>query len=827
MKLFANRCNGKLVYIATLAILGLAFATGAREAKAQGAVCVGDCNNNGEVTVDDIITMVNIALGTADPSTCSAPCPDGPGVTISCIIIAVNNATIGCPDTPTSTPTTTVASTNTPTNTPLTVVITSTPTPTSSPTATATSDTPPSDVPGAGLVSSITDVMIATDGTVVTTFTLTDAKGVPIVPVLASNSDPNKARTRFAIAHIENYSGGGEFNNPFSKYVNDVNATRPAYDSGGSLATVDASAGVYSYTFKTKLPQGFDPTLTYSVGIQVDRTFLGQQLSANPVDHVVPAGGTPQLLLDVTTEQCNSCHAPLIAHGNRREVGLCVLCHAEAAVDATGTSIDFRNMIHKIHAGKDLPSVVNGAPGAKYQICGSRGCDVFAQKDANGAVAGVGFPRALEECLTCHAEGPTATYYKDRPAAAACATCHDDVNPSQVTTAAGPPGTNHFQDRGYPDGDCTFCHTPDSGKEFDISVTGAHVVPERSNQLQGLNVAITGVANHAPGQTPTFSFKVTNNAGTALTSLTGLDRLAFAISGPTTDYTVMITPTAVGGGASGMVVGPDGDGVFQYTPAASAAIPANATGTWSVGAEARRPVVLATVDPIPPKTVEEAAPNPVVTFTVDDSTAVMRRVVVDDMHCATCHGQFSKDFSIHGNLRNQTEYCVLCHNPNQSDYARRKNDAAAVAAGSPVTSIDFKRMIHKIHRGDALEQQPYLIYGFGPPPTNYSINDFGEVRFPGDLRICQTCHVDTTYLLPPYPGTALSTQVAHIDPANASLVIDGRIPPITSVCTSCHDADDALAHAETQTTSSGAEACAVCHEEGRPFAVSLMHAGRN
>ena len=111
--------------------------------------------------------------------------------------------------------------------------------------------------------------------------------------------------------------------------------------------------------------------------------------------------------------------------------------------------------------------------------------------------------------------------------------------------------------------------------------------------------------------------------------------------------------------------------------------------------------MLTTVDPIPPKTVEEAAVNPVVTFTVDDSTAMMRRVVVDDQNCATCHGEFSKDFSIHGNLRNQTEYCVICHNPNQSDDARRKLDPAAVAAASPVTSIDFKVMIHKIHSGES------------------------------------------------------------------------------------------------------------------------------
>ena len=233
---------------------------------------------------------------------------------------------------------------------------------------------------------------IGSDGQIVVTFTLTDANGIPITPVLASTTDPNQARTRFAIAHIENYSGGGELNSPFSKYVNDVNATRPAYDSGGTLGTVDAAEGIYSYTFKTKLPQGFDPALTYNVGMQVDRTYQDQQLSANPVYASVPAGGTPEALLDVTTQQCNSCHQPLIAHGNRREVALCVLCHTEAAVDAKGTTIDFRNMIHKIHAGVELPSIVAGPPGSTYQICGSRGCDVFAQKDANGMITGVGLP---------------------------------------------------------------------------------------------------------------------------------------------------------------------------------------------------------------------------------------------------------------------------------------------------------------------------------------------------------------------------------------------------------------------------------------------------
>ena len=34
------------------------------------AVCTGDCNSNGEVTVDELIVGVNIALGNAQLNTC-------------------------------------------------------------------------------------------------------------------------------------------------------------------------------------------------------------------------------------------------------------------------------------------------------------------------------------------------------------------------------------------------------------------------------------------------------------------------------------------------------------------------------------------------------------------------------------------------------------------------------------------------------------------------------------------------------------------------------------------------------------------------------------
>jgi hypothetical protein len=62
--------------------------------------CVGDCNGNGTVTVDEILTMVNIALGNADATACPNGIPSGVEVNVALILQAVNNALNGCPLTP-------------------------------------------------------------------------------------------------------------------------------------------------------------------------------------------------------------------------------------------------------------------------------------------------------------------------------------------------------------------------------------------------------------------------------------------------------------------------------------------------------------------------------------------------------------------------------------------------------------------------------------------------------------------------------------------------------------------------------------------------------
>jgi hypothetical protein len=67
--------------------------------------CVGDCNGSGQVTVDEILTMVNIALGNTLVTACEAGDPDHNGqITVDEILTAVNHALNGCTPAPTPTP---------------------------------------------------------------------------------------------------------------------------------------------------------------------------------------------------------------------------------------------------------------------------------------------------------------------------------------------------------------------------------------------------------------------------------------------------------------------------------------------------------------------------------------------------------------------------------------------------------------------------------------------------------------------------------------------------------------------------------------------------
>ncbi len=59
--------------------------------------CIGDCNGDGSVTIEEIISMVNVALGSTNVSVCLAGDANGDGaITVEEVVAAVNQAVNGC-----------------------------------------------------------------------------------------------------------------------------------------------------------------------------------------------------------------------------------------------------------------------------------------------------------------------------------------------------------------------------------------------------------------------------------------------------------------------------------------------------------------------------------------------------------------------------------------------------------------------------------------------------------------------------------------------------------------------------------------------------------
>jgi hypothetical protein len=88
--------RSEIVRAGVLALLGSMCLTLAVATTARAQSCFGDCNMNGAVTVDEIITCVNIDLGLSQVSACPACSTNGTTVVISDILKSVNNLLFNC-----------------------------------------------------------------------------------------------------------------------------------------------------------------------------------------------------------------------------------------------------------------------------------------------------------------------------------------------------------------------------------------------------------------------------------------------------------------------------------------------------------------------------------------------------------------------------------------------------------------------------------------------------------------------------------------------------------------------------------------------------------
>jgi OmcA/MtrC family decaheme c-type cytochrome len=465
---------------------------------------------------------------------------------------------------------------------------------------------------------------------------------------------------------------------------------------------------------------------------------------------------------------------------------MCVLCHTPQTVDPdTGNSVDMPVMIHKIHMGAELPSVVKGG---KYQIIGfGQGVNDYSH---------IEIPTDKRNCTVCHEQNTGAAQaqnYLTRPTQAGCGSCHDNVNFRNGDDHAGLAQTNDSQ--------CSLCHKAGIGEEFDITVPGAHVIPYKSKALGGINWAIVKVDDGAAGKKPTVTFTLKDAGGNPLAP-SDFARLFAVLAGPATDYTTKFAGQATNGYVSEDLSRATGSGgTYSYT--FTNAIPEKATGTFSISLEGRR---LQNIYEGLKKqqSVQYGAKNPVFYFSVDNSPVAPRRTVVTIEKCLACH----VSLRLHGENRvDSIEHCVVCHNPVETDVARRP------AADAPSQSVDFRQMIHNIHGGEEIKTffgtEDYVIYGFGG-----SKNSFSEVKYPGRLASCDACHVNNSQMLP------LSGSHAPVVNPRGYFSPTG---PETAACLSCHQSKAAASHALANTSSLG-ESCAACHGGSADFSVGKVHA---
>jgi OmcA/MtrC family decaheme c-type cytochrome len=163
----------------------------------------------------------------------------------------------------------------------------------------------------------------------------------------------------------------------------------------------------------------------------------------------------------------------------------------------------------------------------------------------------------------------------------------------------------------------------------------------------------------------------------------------------------------------------------------------------------------------------------------DGATAgITQRDIVQTASCNECHSKLA----LHGGGRVEVGLCVTCHNPGTTD-------------ANSGNTVDFKVMIHKIHRGEFLPSVEaggeYAIWGFSDAKHDYS-----EVVYPQDIRNCTKCH----------------------DVADAATPQGNNWQDVPSVeaCGSCHDDVNfttGVNHGPAEFIVQNGE-CTVCHSDG-------------
>ena len=258
-------------------------------------------------------------------------------------------------------------------------------------------------------------------------------------------------------------SAGGDWPNPDGTEA--YQGYREAA-SDGDLS--DDGDGNYSYEFAADLSDAragtsaieYDRSLTHRISVMI------AELSGPTGDafhDFVPDGSDVTETRDIIrTANCQACHGENEFHGHageRHQVETCVTCHNPGQVDPhSGESLDMKVMVHKIHAGAELATIPgpNGIVFDDPATTDDESADngsyaIWGDDDFKHSWWNVEYPAIIENCTKCHqGPGTDVDNWKTVPSAAACGSCHNDIDFVA--------GVNH--EVATDDTGCVDCHKP-------------------------------------------------------------------------------------------------------------------------------------------------------------------------------------------------------------------------------------------------------------------------------------------------------------------------------------------------------------------------------
>nr|HPO13896.1 OmcA/MtrC family decaheme c-type cytochrome [Candidatus Hydrogenedentota bacterium] len=527
-----------------------------------------------------------------------------------------------------------------------------------------------------GLNVTINSVTVPADLKPEVVFTATNDRG-DLIPMVELTS------VRFLIAYLETPEEGStarfisyntRMENPDGVANSGDEAVQATYDSAQLAGLTANEDGTFTYKFRTALPSTYNPATTHAVGGQFARLSAldGVSYPADCEFEFRPDGAALAATRDIVdTATCNECHTRMGFHGGgRRQVKLCILCHNTGTTDAnSGNTVDMPVMIHKIHRGENLPSVLDGVP---YQI--------YGHQNTLYDYSHIVFPQDIRNCTACHKQDSKASMadvYLTKPTQAGCASCHDRTWFGDPT--ATPEGyENHpFDFIQNDDSQCKTCHTPSAPGVSPIDA--AHFTIEQMPENPGLDLALTQVTANPEDGTLTINYTAKWGDGTPVTALADVERVGAIVAWPASDYQTYKSEGIRGSRPAPGTIVNDTSPTGEYSYIFAAKLPVDPGITFGIAMTGRKHFTDANGE----EQEQGLEDNSLQFFTVDGSEPQPRRQVVDDALCAKCHGGVIRG---HGEQRLGVGVCVMCHNPAMGE-------------------INLKDMLHKWHTGEELSHE--------------------------------------------------------------------------------------------------------------------------